>query len=214
MTLSSALVARKQVRTELAEVSLTVLHQLRWWAREMRLPRALCSFKSPAWCLQWRGSDTNMYKKQGVEELDLSPTVIPEVVLVYAQNTLRCWWEPGWFSLRPPPPPPPTPSFLSVLFHHQLHPRKPKGARVTHRGREGLRWMGGCDFTCQVCQMWMQIHSNDEQWQNFVENVIKWRCLGVHICALQLQKLGQWARESHAEVPSSAPDRGDGENCC
>lgn len=110
--------------------------------------------------------------------------------------------------------PPPTPSFLSVLFHHQLHPRKPKGARVTHRGRKGLRWMGGCDFTCQVCQMWMQIHSNNEQWQNFVENVIKWRCLGVHICVLQLQKLGQWARESHAEVPSSASDCGDGENCC
>lgn len=68
----------------------------------------------------------------------------------------------------------PTPSFVSVLFHHQLHPRKPKGAGVTHRGREGLRWMGGCDFTCQVCQMWTQMHSNDEWWWDFVENVIKW----------------------------------------
>lgn len=39
---------------------------------------------------------------------------------------------------------------VSVLFHRQLHPRKPKGARATHGRREGLRWMGGGYITRQV----------------------------------------------------------------
>lgn len=34
--------------TELGEASLSVLHQLRWWARKMWLSQALCGFKSPA----------------------------------------------------------------------------------------------------------------------------------------------------------------------
>lgn len=114
--------------------------------------------------------------------------------------------------------PTPPPLFVSVLFHHQLHSRKPKGAGVTHGRREGLRRMGGCHFPCQVWQKSAcsrcGIIKNNEGWQNFVGNVIQCCRLSVHVCVLQLQKLGQWARESHAEVSSSASDCGDGENRC
>ena len=55
--------------------SLTVLHQLHWWARKMWLPQALCGFKSPAWCLQQRGSGTNT-KTKSAEKLRLSHYII------------------------------------------------------------------------------------------------------------------------------------------
>lgn len=74
----------------------------------------------------------------------------------------------------------PTP-FLSVLFHHQLHPWKPKGAWVTHRRRKGLRWMGGCDFTCQVGQMFacsrcglIQTMNNDRTLLRMQYNHVIW----------------------------------------
>lgn len=151
MARSWALVARKQVRTELDEVSLTVLHQLRWWAREMRLPRALCSFKSPAWCLQQRGRDTNMDLKKKKNKLWRSLTWATAVIPVRLGDADES--PAGFHTDRPPHPlPTPTPSSVSVLFHHQLHSREPKGAGVAHGGREGLRRMGGCDLTRQVSQ--------------------------------------------------------------
>ena len=55
--------------------SLTVLHQLHWWARTMWLPQALCGFKSPAWCLQQWGSGTNTQTKSA-EKLQLSHYII------------------------------------------------------------------------------------------------------------------------------------------
>lgn len=207
MARSWALVARKQVRTELDEVSLTVLHQLRWWAREMRLPRALCSFKSPAWCLQQRGRDTNMDKKKKktscggawLEPPQLSQLgweMLMRVQLVFTQTD------------HPPSPPPPLLLFQYYFTISFTHENQKALELRTEDVKDCDEWVAAISHA-RWARRARRITSLDGRWRNQV----MFLCVS-NICALQLQKLGQRARESHAEVPSSASDCGDGENCC